>query len=85
MSTLPSFPAQTYNEIVLKQIRALIAGKALDDVASYKMSDGRELTKIPILELLQWEATFEARVKAERRRKRGLARPVNRITFGGCQ
>jgi hypothetical protein len=49
----------------------------------YKLG-GRELTKIPVTDLLKWEATLEVRVRNERRRKSGRAAQGAHITFGGC-
>jgi len=80
-STIPD--PRSMNVQILGQITALIAGKALDDVAMYKIGT-RELTKIPIDELLRWQAKYEARVRRERIR-RGEYVPPNTIgiTFGG--
>jgi len=84
MSTTPPVPdARTYNRKLLDQIRALLQGKALDDVAMYKIG-GRELTHIPLEELLRWEAAVEARVINERRRKAGLPRRGSLVLFGGA-
>lgn len=73
---------RSYNEKMLAQIRALLQGKMLDDVAMYKIGT-RELTKIPLDELRRAEADYEARVKREYRRKAGKPAQTARITFGG--
>jgi len=84
MSTTPPTPdVRTYNRRLLDQIRALLAGKAMDDVAMYKIGT-RELTHIPLPELLQWEATVEARVRNERRRARGKGAQSAFIIFGSA-
>lgn len=62
--TLPADP-RSYNRRLLDQLRAVLQGKALDDVAMYKIGQ-RELTKIPIRDLLYWEGVVEARVRRER-------------------
>ncbi len=84
MSTTPPTPdARTYNRKLLDQVRALLMGKALDDVAMYKIGT-RELTHIPLPELLQWEATLEARVRNERRRAKGKGAQSAFIIFGAA-
>ena len=74
---------RSYNEKLLGQIKSLIAGKALDDVGMYKIGN-RELTKVPIRDLMYWQAVTEAAVRRERRR-RGEFVPTSTvgITFGG--
>lgn len=71
------------NERLLGNIKALLQGKALDDAAMYKIGT-RELTKMPIKDLLYWEGIIEARVRRERAR-RGEYVPTKTvgITFGG--
>ena len=71
------------NEQLLAAIRTLLQGKALDDAQMYKVGN-RELTKLPVKDLLYWEAVTEARVRRERVR-RGEFVPTKTvgITFGG--
>ncbi len=54
MSTSPTPQPDTrsYNRRLLDQVRAILNGKSLDDVAMYKIG-GRELTKIPLPDLLK--------------------------------
>lgn len=74
---------RTFNQKVLDNIRALLLGKSLDDVAMYKLG-GRELTKIPVNELQMWEAQFERRVRSERiRRGERVPSKTLGIAFGG--
>ena len=84
MSTTPPTPdTRTYNRKLLDQVRAMLLGKTLDDVAMYKIGT-RELTKIPIAELTKLEAQLEKRVSNEMRRAAGKPRRSPSITFGGC-
>ncbi len=71
------------NEKLLGNVKCLLQGKALDDVIMYKIGT-RELTKMPIKELLYWEGILEARVRRERAR-RGEYVPTKTIgiLFGG--
>ena len=71
------------NEKLLANIKALIDGKALDDVAMYKIGS-RELTKMPILELLKWKAIVAGDVRRERI-ARGEIVPSRTlgVSFGG--
>ncbi len=71
----------TYNERLLAQVRALLLGKMLDDVAMYKIGT-RELTKIPLAELTLFEAQLERRVLNERVRAGTMRQKSYRITFG---
>ena len=81
-STTPSDP-RSYNRKVLDQIRALRAGKVLDDVMIYKIG-GRELTRCTHAELARLEAEYETRWLAERRRKGERLPTKNKgINFGG--
>ncbi len=73
----------TYNERLLAQIRALLLGKLLDDVAMYKIGT-RELTKIPVAELTLLEAQLERRVLNERVRAGRMKPKSCPIVFGGC-
>ncbi len=74
---------RSYNQQVLDSIRAVIAGTALDDVQMYKIG-GRELTRIPRMELFKQLAIFEARVRNERiRRGENVPTKTAGITFGG--
>jgi hypothetical protein len=70
-----------WNRRVLANIRALLEGKTLDDVAMYKIG-GRELAKIPIPDLMRLEASLEARVTAQIRRRKAKEALASRITFG---
>ena len=82
MSTTPPLPdTRTYNRKLLDQVRALLVGKALDDVSMYKIGT-RELTKIPVADLLKWEATLERRVWRERHH--GRHAPNATIIFGAA-
>lgn len=71
------------NQKLLAAIRCLLQGKALDDAIMYKIGE-RELTRMPIKELLFWEGVVEGRVKRERRRA-GEKVPSSTIgiVFGG--
>ncbi len=82
LAVVPADP-RGFNERMLSQIRAVLAGNALDDVQMYKIG-GRELTKVDRLVLMKQEAFFEARVRNEYRRK-GQYVPTNNkgILFGG--
>lgn len=85
MSTLPPTPSpKSYNRRLLDQIRMVLEGRALDGVAMYKIGS-RELTNIPLPELLDWEATVESRVRNERRRALGLPRRGSLIIFGSAE
>ena len=78
-------PADTrsYNRRMLDQIRALRAGKALDDVQMYKIG-GRELTHYTHRELQSLEAEYENRVRSERIRNGETVPTRNKgISFGG--
>ncbi len=78
-------PADTrsYNSRMLDQIRALRAGKALDDVQIYKIG-GRELTHYTHRELKELEAEYENRVRSERIRNGENVPTRNKgIAFGG--
>ena len=79
---VPADP-RTYNQRMLDQIRAVLAGNALDDVQMYKIGT-RELTKVDRMTLLKIEALFESRVRRERIRKGQFAPTATiGITFGG--
>ena len=73
---------RSLNERMLAQIKALLSGKALDDVAMYKIGS-RELTKIPWSELTKLEADYEGRVRRERARRKGADMRVIPVHFGG--
>lgn len=74
---------RTHNEKVLEQLRALVEGKSLDDVNIYKIG-GRELTKMPIMDLLKWQGIYEGRVRNERiRRGKYVRTQTVGVTFGG--
>jgi len=74
---------RTYNERLLGSIRKLLEGAALDDAVMYKIGN-RELTKMPRLDLMKWEAIVEGRVKRARRRRGEKVRSDTiGITFGG--
>ena len=59
---------RSQNEILFGNIRALLQGKALDDAVMYKIGQ-RELTKMPIKELLYWEGVVASRIRRERIRR----------------
>lgn len=71
------------DEKLLDQVRALIGGRALDDVQMYKIG-GRELTKMTRAELREWEAELARRVYHERvRRGEKVKKRAVGIRFGG--
>ncbi len=80
--TNPADP-RSYNVKLLASIRCLLNGKALDDTIMYKIG-GRELTKMPVMDLMKWEALIEARVRRERiRRGEFVCTKTRGILFGG--
>jgi hypothetical protein len=74
---------RSYNQKLLDSIRCVLAGAVSTDVTMYKIG-GREVTKMPRLDLMKWEALIAARVRRERIR-RGDFVPTRTlgITFGG--
>jgi len=71
------------NQRMLDAIESVLEGAALDDVSMYKIG-GREVTKVPRLELEKQRGIYVARVNAELRRKGGvIASDTIGIRFGG--
>jgi hypothetical protein len=80
--TNPADP-RTRDEKLLHQVQCLLEGKAQDDVQMYKIG-GRELTKMPLKELWEWEGMLAARVRKERMRRGEKVRSNTvGIVFGG--
>ena len=81
-ATLPDDP-RTHVEIVLDQLRAVMENRALDDVAIYKIG-GREVTKMPIKDVMYWIGIYEGKLRRQKRRqgKRAPSQNIG-ITFGG--
>ena len=78
----PSTP-RSENERLLANVKCLLQGKALDDAIMYKIGT-RELTKMPVKDLLYWEGILETRVRRERiRRGESVPSKTIGITFGG--
>jgi len=74
---------RSHNVKLLANIRALLQGKSLDDVAIYKIG-GRELTKMDLPNLLKWEGLIESRVRRERIRRGEFVKTKTKgIQFGG--
>jgi hypothetical protein len=82
LATVPADP-RSRNERLLASIRLVLDGKALDDTQMYKIGN-RELTKMPVKDLLYWEGVTEAAVRKERiRRGERVGRKTPGIRFGG--
>lgn len=55
----------THYETMLEKIRAVLEGRITADVESYKIN-GREITKIPFVELQTMERQYAALVQQEK-------------------
>jgi hypothetical protein len=74
---------RSYNQKLLDSIRQVLAGAVTSDVTMYKIG-GREVTKMPRLDLMKWEALIASRVRRERvRRGQSVDTRTLGITFGG--
>ena len=78
---LPADP-RSRSERILANIRCVLQGRSLSDAQMYKIGT-RELTKMPIKELLFQEGVYEERVRKERiRRGENVPSRTVGITFG---
>jgi len=57
--------AQTHSEIMLDKIRAVLEGRIDSDLEEYQIA-GRQITKIPIEQLIAMETRYSNQVAAEK-------------------
>tara|TARA_R110000823_G_scaffold229174_2_gene356251 strand:+ start:37 stop:621 length:585 start_codon:yes stop_codon:yes gene_type:complete len=60
---------RSHPKIMLEKIESILENRAGADVSSYSIN-GRSITKIPIIELMQFRATYKAEYLREVRRER---------------
>lgn len=74
-------PAQTHATRMLELIQAQLEGRAVDGIDSATIG-GKQISKIPLMELKRLEQIYRAEVKAEERAERialGLGAPSKTI------
>lgn len=71
LDNLDSDDVRSHAEIMLDAIKQILTGRITKDVESYQTPDGRQLTKIPIVELVKMEQRYTRLVRRERNKATG--------------
>lgn len=88
LENIESDDVRSHAEIMLDAIKQILAGRVQKDVESYTTEDGRQLTKIPIVELVKMEKRYNRLVRRERNKANGksnfVVRPV-KVRLGNAR